>query len=63
MNEAETQHLFLDDRSRSFYVDWERSAREVVSALRLLAGHDPADPALMALVGELATHSPEFRTW
>jgi transcriptional regulator with XRE-family HTH domain len=58
-----TLYLFLDDRSREFYVDWERSAREVVSALRLLAGHDPADRALMALVGELATHSPEFRTW
>ena len=58
-----TRYLFLDDRSREFYLDWKRSAREVVSALRLLAGHDPADRALMALVGELATHSPEFRTW
>jgi transcriptional regulator with XRE-family HTH domain len=58
-----TRYLFLDDRSRTFYLDWERSAREVVSALRLLAGHDPADRALMALVGELATHSREFRTW
>lgn len=58
-----TRYLFLDDRSREFYVDWERSAREVVSGLRLLAGHDPADRALTALVGELATHSPEFRAW
>jgi transcriptional regulator with XRE-family HTH domain len=58
-----TRYLFLDDRSRTFYPDWERSAREVVSALRLLAGHDPGNPALTALVGELATHSPEFRTW
>jgi hypothetical protein len=58
-----TRYLFLDDRSREFYVDWERSARGVVSALRLLAGHDPADRALVALVGELVTRSPEFRTW
>jgi transcriptional regulator with XRE-family HTH domain len=58
-----TRYLFLDDRSREFYVDWERDARHVVSVLRLLAGRDPADRALTALVGELATHSPEFRTW
>jgi len=58
-----TRHLFLDDRSRDFYIDWEHDARGVVSALRLIAGHDPADRPLMALVGELATHSPEFRTW
>jgi transcriptional regulator with XRE-family HTH domain len=58
-----TRYLFLDDRAREFYADWEHDARHVVSALRLIAGHDPSDPALMALVGELATHSPEFRTW
>jgi transcriptional regulator with XRE-family HTH domain len=57
------RYLFLDDRSREFYVDWEHSARHVVSVMRLLAGRDPSDRALMALVGELATHSPEFRTW
>ncbi|PBC39418.1 transcriptional regulator [Rhodococcus sp. ACS1] len=58
-----TRYLFLDDRSREFYVNWEHSARQSVSGLRLLAGRDPGDRALMALVGELATHSPEFRTW
>jgi transcriptional regulator with XRE-family HTH domain len=58
-----TRYLFLDDRSREFYVGWERSAREVVSALRLIAGRDPSDRVLTALVGELATRSPEFRTW
>lgn len=57
------RYLFLDERSRSFYPDWEDSARGTVSSLRLLAGHDPSDRALMALVGELATRSPEFRTW
>ncbi|MEV6334065.1 helix-turn-helix transcriptional regulator [Nocardia vinacea] len=58
-----TRYLFLDERARRFYPDWEHSARQVVSALRLLAGQDPGDRALTALVGELATHSPEFRTW
>lgn len=58
-----TRYLFLDERAREFYVDWEHDARHAVSTLRLIAGRDPADPALMALVGELATHSPEFRTW
>ena len=38
-------------------------AVEEGAGLLVLDGNDPADPALMALVGELATHSPEFRTW
>ncbi|PUB20877.1 helix-turn-helix protein [Promicromonospora sp. AC04] len=57
------RYLFLDERSHSFYPDWETTAREAVSALRLLAGQDPTDRALMALVGELATRSADFRTW
>jgi hypothetical protein len=57
------RYLFLDPRSKDFYVDWEKSAREAVSALRLLAGQDPSDRALMGLVGELATRSTDFRTW
>ena len=55
--------LFLDERAQKFYVDWETSAREAVSALRLLAGQDPTDRELTALVGELATRSSDFRTW
>lgn len=31
--------------------------------MRLMAGRDPSDRALMALVGELATRSTDFRTW
>lgn len=58
-----TRYLFLDPRSQEFYPDWETSARETVSSLRLMAGQDPADRALMSLVGELSTHSTEFRTW
>lgn len=56
------RYVFLDDRSRVFYVDWERSARRVVSVLRLLAGQDPSDRAVMALIGELKMRSDDFRT-
>jgi MmyB-like transcription regulator ligand binding domain len=57
------RYLFLDPESQSFYPEWETVAREMVSALRLLAGHDPGDRALAALVGDLATRSTEFSTW
>lgn len=57
------RYLFLDPRSRTFYPEWDTVARQSVSALRLLAGHDPSDRQLAALVGELATRSTEFRTW
>lgn len=57
------RYLFLDPRAQTFYPDWETVARQGVSGLRLLAGQDPSDRALMALVGELATHSDDFRTW
>lgn len=58
-----TRYLFLDDRAREFYADWEGSARHAVSALRLVAGRDPSDAGLTSLVGQLATLSTEFRTW
>ncbi|MDO4888806.1 MAG: helix-turn-helix transcriptional regulator [Actinomycetaceae bacterium] len=54
-------YLFLDERSRVFYPDWETSARESVSSLRLLVGHDPADRALTGLVEELSERSERFR--
>jgi transcriptional regulator with XRE-family HTH domain len=57
------RYMFLDPRAQAFYTDWETTAREGVSGLRLLAGQDPSDRALMALVGELATRSDDFRTW
>ena len=57
------RYMFLDPRAQTFYPDWETVAKEWVSALRLLAGQDPSDRALMTLVGELATRSEDFRTW
>lgn len=53
--------IFLDDRSRTFYPDWERAANDTVAILRTEAGRDPYDRGLSDLVGELSTRSDEFR--
>jgi hypothetical protein len=54
--------VFLDPRSREFYVDWEKGADDVVAILRTEAGRTPFDPGLTELVGELSTRSEEFAT-
>jgi transcriptional regulator with XRE-family HTH domain len=53
--------IFLDPRSRDFYADWERAARESVALLRSAAGRNAYDRGLSDLVGELSTQSEEFR--
>jgi PAS domain-containing protein len=53
--------LFLDPRATSFYVDWDRVAKDVVAVLRAEAGRDPYDRELSDLVGELSTRSELFR--
>jgi len=53
--------LFLDPRSREFFVDWDRSAEDAVAILRSEAGRYPHEPALSDLVGELSTRSDTFR--
>lgn len=57
------RYLFLDDRSRAFYVEWSAVAKDVVAALRIEAGRNPYDRALTSLIGELSARSDEFRTW
>ena len=54
--------VFLDDRSPSFYADWDNVAADVVAILRAEAGRDPYDRELSDLVGELSTRSELFRT-
>jgi transcriptional regulator with XRE-family HTH domain len=54
---------FLDPAAHDFYVDWERTAKDLVAHLRSEAGRNPYDKSLSDLVGELSTRSPEFRTW
>lgn len=53
--------LFLEGRSREFFVDWEDHAEDAVAMLRRAAGRDPHDRNLTGLVGELSTRSEEFR--
>jgi len=54
---------FLDPAAQDFYVDWERTAKDLVAHLRSEAGRNPYDRGLSDLVGELSTRSEEFRTW
>ena len=53
--------VFLDPRARDFYLDWDRTARDVVATLRSAAARNPYDRELTDLVGELSTRSDEFR--
>ena len=52
---------FLDPRAAAFYVDWERTADDMVAVLRAEAGRHPYDRTLTELVGELSTRSQGFR--
>ncbi|WP_204060435.1 helix-turn-helix transcriptional regulator [Microbispora corallina] len=52
---------FLNPASRDFYVDWEREARSNAAHLRTVAGGDPQDPRLLALIEELLDGSEDFR--
>jgi transcriptional regulator with XRE-family HTH domain len=54
--------VFLDARARELYAGWDAMADDFAASLRVEAGRHPKDPALNALVGELATGSPEFAT-
>lgn len=53
--------IFLDPRSRDFWIEWEEAADNSVAALRAEAGRDPHDRTLIDLVGELSTRSDQFR--
>lgn len=53
---------FLDERSRTFYRDWDTAANVCVAILRTEAGRDPHDRPIQDLIGELSTRSEEFAT-
>lgn len=57
-----TRFVYLDPAAREFFVDWERVANDAAAMLRLEAGRNPHDRALIELVGELSTRSEIFRT-
>jgi transcriptional regulator with XRE-family HTH domain len=56
-----TRFVYLDPAAPEFFVDWERIANDAAAMLRLEAGRNPHDPALIELVGELSTRSEIFR--
>lgn len=56
--------VFLDPGARDFFAEWDKVAAEAAAMLRTLAGENPYDQDLAALVGELATRSDVFaRLW
>ena len=54
--------MFLDPRSRDFFLEWDTIADDLAAALRTEAGPNPHDRALNSLIGDLATGSTEFST-
>jgi hypothetical protein len=57
-----TRFVYLyPDEAREFFVDYDRIASDAAAMLRLEAGRNPHDKALIALVGELSTRSETFR--
>lgn len=56
-----TRFVYLNPAAQDFFVDWERIARDAASYLRIEAGRNPHDPALIELIGELSTQSQLFR--
>src|SRR6266699_3301286 len=56
-----TRFIYLDPAAREFFVDYDRIATDAAAMLRLEAGRNPHDKALITLVGELSTQSELFR--
>src|SRR3954470_10331928 len=57
-----TRFIYLHpEAAQEFFVDYDRVAGDAAAMLRLEAGRNPHDKALIELVGELSTHSELFR--
>ncbi|MGV1004377.1 MAG: helix-turn-helix transcriptional regulator [Candidatus Nanopelagicales bacterium] len=57
-----TRFIYLyPEQAREFFVDYDRVANDAAAMLRLEAGRNPHDKALIELVGELSTRSELFR--
>lgn len=56
-----TRFVYLDPAAEEFFVDYRRIANDSAAMLRLEAGRNPHDKALIELVGELSTRSELFR--
>jgi hypothetical protein len=57
-----TRFVYLNpEAAQEFFVDYDRIADDAAAMLRLEAGRNPHDKALIELVGELSTRSERFR--
>jgi transcriptional regulator with XRE-family HTH domain len=56
-----TRFVYLDPAAEEFFVDHARIAKDAAAMLRLEAGRNPHDKALIELIGELSTRSDLFR--
>ncbi|MEJ3653208.1 helix-turn-helix transcriptional regulator [Actinomycetes bacterium KLBMP 9759] len=57
-----TRFVYLHpEAAQEFFVDYERIVDDAAAMLRLEAGRNPHDKALIELVGELSTRSERFR--
>lgn len=57
-----TRFIYLyPERARELFVDYDHIAADAASFLRMEAGRNPNDKALIELVGELSTRSELFR--
>src|SRR4051794_24553332 len=56
------RYVFLDDRARAFFSDWDAVAHDTARILRSEAGRDPDDTGPDELIEELSDASPEFRS-
>ena len=54
--------MFLDPRSKDFFVEWDTLADDFAAAMRTESGSNPRDRALNSLIGDLAAGSTEFST-
>ena len=57
-----TRFVYLNpEAAEEFFVDYDRIADDAAATLRLEAGRNPHDKALIELAGELSTRSERFR--
>jgi transcriptional regulator with XRE-family HTH domain len=56
------RYVFLDDRARAFFSDWEAVAHDTARILRSEAGREPNDTGPDELIEELSDASAEFRS-
>ena len=55
--------MFMTDRAREVYLEWEPEARAMLGRFRLAAARHPHDPDFEALIAELHRDSQHFRGW